>query len=89
MERGDGRIKEQNLEYGAKTKGQKPVGRWVFNLKYKADGTLKTYKARLVAKGYTQIYRILLENICSSKNDHYRFCYPWLHVLDWICNHLM
>lgn len=37
-------------------KGVKPVGRrCVFNLKYKADGTLETYKARLVAKWYNGI----------------------------------
>lgn len=40
-------------------KGKKPVGcKWVFTVKYKADGTLKRYKTRLVAKGYTQSYRI-------------------------------
>lgn len=39
--------------------GKKIVGcRWVFSVKYKADGTLERYKARLVAKGYTQTYAI-------------------------------
>lgn len=37
--------------------GKKPVGcRWVFNVKYKPDGSLERYKVWLVAKGYTQIY---------------------------------
>jgi len=27
--------------------------RWVYNVKYKSDGTLKHYKARLVDKGFT------------------------------------
>ena len=39
--------------------GKKTVGcRWVFTVKYKADGTVERYKARLVAKGYTQTYGI-------------------------------
>ena len=33
-------------------------GKWVFALKYKADGSLDRYKARLVAKGYTQTYGV-------------------------------
>jgi len=36
-------------------KGKKAVGcKWVFTLKFLADGSLERYKARLVAKGYTQ-----------------------------------
>ena len=32
--------------------------KWIFTLKYKADGSLERHKARLVAKGYTQTYRV-------------------------------
>ena len=40
-------------------KGKKPVGcRWVFTIKYKADGTIEQFKTRLVAKGYTKTYGI-------------------------------
>ena len=43
----------------SRPKGVTPVGyKWIFNLKYKADGTLERYKDRLVAKGYTQVYGI-------------------------------
>lgn len=34
--------------------GKRPVGcKWVFIIKYKADGTVQRYKVRLVAKGFT------------------------------------
>ena len=32
--------------------------RWVFSIKYKADGLINQYKARLVAKGFTQTHGI-------------------------------
>jgi hypothetical protein len=40
-------------------KGKRTVGcRWIYIVKFKADGSIKRYKARLVAKGYTQTYGI-------------------------------
>jgi hypothetical protein len=32
--------------------------KWVFRIKYKADGSIDKYKARLVARGFTQIYGV-------------------------------
>ncbi|KAL4021159.1 hypothetical protein IC575_019950 [Cucumis melo] len=51
--------KNRTWEICALPKGHKTVGcKWVFSLKYKADGTLDRHKARLVAKGFTQTYGV-------------------------------
>ncbi|KAL4025768.1 hypothetical protein IC575_014173 [Cucumis melo] len=51
--------KNRIWEICALPKRHKTVGcKWVFSLKYKADGTLDRHKERLVAKGFTQTYGI-------------------------------
>ena len=51
--------KNNTKETVPRPKGVQLVGcRWVFNVKYNANGTLERYKTRLVAKGYTQTYDI-------------------------------
>jgi hypothetical protein len=40
-------------------KGKKIVGcKWIFSIKYKADGSIDRHRVRLVARGYTQTYEI-------------------------------
>ncbi|KAH9689179.1 retrovirus-related pol polyprotein from transposon RE1 [Citrus sinensis] len=51
--------KNQTWELVDLLPGKKPVScRWIYTIKYKADGSIERYKARLVAKGYTQTYGI-------------------------------
>ncbi|KAL0560174.1 hypothetical protein IC582_000571 [Cucumis melo] len=51
--------KNRTWEIFALSKGHKTIGcKWVFSLKYKADGTLDRHKAKLVAKGFSQTYGI-------------------------------
>jgi len=51
--------KNETWELMPLPEGKKAVGcKWIFSIKYKADGTIDGYKARLVAKGYTQSYNI-------------------------------
>ena len=51
--------KNKTWEIVERPKGKNIVDcKWIFTLKYKADGSLERHKARLVAKGYTQTYRV-------------------------------
>ena len=46
--------------------GNNVVGcKWVFTMKYKADGTVEQRKSRLVAKGYTQQEGVDYTDMCS------------------------
>ncbi|RVW53975.1 Retrovirus-related Pol polyprotein from transposon RE1 [Vitis vinifera] len=51
--------KNKTWEIVERPKGKNIVDcKWIFTLKYKADGSLERHKARLVAKGYTQTYGV-------------------------------
>ncbi|RVW82043.1 Retrovirus-related Pol polyprotein from transposon TNT 1-94 [Vitis vinifera] len=51
--------KNKTWEIVERPKGKNIVDcKWIFTLKYKANGSLERHKARLVAKGYTQTYGV-------------------------------
>ena len=73
-------------------KGKKPVGcKWVYIVKYKANGTLKRYKARLVAKGYIQTYGVDCQETFTTvaKMNIFESYYLRLLTLVGLCSNLM
>src|SRR5664279_5113238 len=67
-------------------KGKKPVGcKWVYTIKFGANGEVERYKARLVAKGFTQTYGIDFQETFSpvAKLNTIRVLLSLAANLDW------
>ncbi|RVW72252.1 Retrovirus-related Pol polyprotein from transposon RE1 [Vitis vinifera] len=71
--------------------GKRPVGcKWIFTIKYKADGSVERFKARLVARGFTQSYGIDYQETFApvAKLNTIRILLSLAVNQDWCLQHL-
>lgn len=69
-----------------KPRNSVPMGcKWIFTIKYKADGTIDRFKAKLVTKGYTQTYGIDYQEtfVPFAKINKVRVLLSLVANLDW------
>ena len=72
-------------------KGKHVIGcKWIFTVKYNADGSLNKFKARLVVKGFTQSYCIDYEETFApvTKLNLVRVLLTLATNLDWSLHQL-
>ena len=56
--------KNKTWEIVERPKGKNIVDcKWIFTLKYKADGSLERHKARLVAKGTLKLMELIIKRL--------------------------
>lgn len=70
---------------------KKPIGsKWVYKIKFKADGSVERYKARLVAKGYKQEYEVDYDEVFSpvAKLVTVRFLISMASSYNWIIHQI-
>ena len=59
--------------------------KWIFTIKYRADGSIERYKARLVARGFTQAYGVDYDETFApvAKLNSIRVLFSLAANLDW------
>lgn len=79
-------IKNNTWEITSLLEGRKQVGnKWIFSIKYNADGSINWYKARLVAKDFAHSYGLDYKETFApeSKLNSVRVILSLAANLDW------